>query len=166
MNLHNCPNEYPDCFNCTTCGESEKYYEDCLCQWDVNKKKCTTVSSKYSILKVYDAFYFCKDENSIELQNKFCGTTSINLQNIFDFSLPFIDGAYGARSIYCEYTFKASLDEDKYYNFYYKFNKDYSDYIENIHLYVSIRFNDFSSSSADLQGSNLNKDLYLLFHFH
>ena len=160
MNLHNCPNEYPDCFNCTTCGESEKYYEDCLCQWDVNKKKCTTVSSKYSILKVYDAFYFCKDENSIELQNKFCGTTSINLQNIFDFSLPFIDGAYGARSIYCEYTFKASLDEDKYYNFNYKFNKDYLDYIENIHLYVSIRFNDFSSSSADLQGSNLNKDLY------
>lgn len=160
MDSHNCPTEYPDCFNCTTCGESELYYENCPCQWDDINKKCNSVSSKYSIQTVYDAFYNCKDTNSIELQNKFCGTTSINLKDKFNFSLPFVDGAYGARSIYCEYYFKASGDEDKYYNFNYQFNTDYSEYIDGIHLYVTVRFNDFTSSNANLKSSNINKDLY------
>ena len=74
--------------------------------------------------------------------------------------MPFVDGAYGARSIYCEYYFKASGDEDKYYNFNYQFNTDYSEYIDGIHLYVTVRFNDFTSSNANLKSSNINKDLY------
>lgn len=160
MDFHYCQSEYLDCFNCTTCGESEIFYDNCLCQWDANHQYCNSVSTKNSISTVYDAFDLCKDIYSVEIQNKFCGSSSINLKGKLNFSLPFVDGAYGARSIYCQYYFKTSGDEDKYYNFNYQFNTDYSEYIEGIHLYVSVRFNDFTSSYANLKSSNINKDLY------
>ena len=72
-----CENEYSDCFNCTTCGETEVYYENCLCQWNPNggEKKCESVDpdSKSRINFIYEAFSQCTDTSSSDIQKNIVG---------------------------------------------------------------------------------------------
>ena len=55
-NNFNCPLQYSNCFNCTTCGEEVDYYSDCPCQWDIDTHSCKNVAEKVPIFEVYQAF--------------------------------------------------------------------------------------------------------------
>ena len=122
---HDCQNEYLDCFNCTTCGEREAYYENCLCQWNPNggEQKCKSVDpdSKPRITFIYEAFSQCTDTSSSDIQKKYCGTKSITVNDDFSFSMPLVYDLYGTQSIYCEYNdtttsgdLGSKLDKDFY----------------------------------------------------
>ena len=159
---HNCPVDYIDCFNCTTCGETEIYYSDCLCLWNSGTQKCDSVTTKPNILSVFNAFSRCKDTSSQLIQEKYCGVTSINLDKDYTFSLPLVDGLYGTRSIYCEYKIETSSEDDIYYHIDYNFNPDFLSYKSSINLYLTVTYDDYTSASGALQTTNMNKDLFLV----
>lgn len=155
-----CQALYTDCFNCTTCGEEVSYYEECDCLWKAGDQKCENVPTKISISQVYEAFYSCTDSNSKSIQNKFCGSTTINIDKEYNFEMPFIDERYGTQSIYCEYILKASDDDDVYYNINYNFNKEYSNDFSAVHLFFIVKYSDTTSIFSDLSNPSLNKDFH------
>ena len=161
MAYHNCPEEYFECFNCTTCGESEENYEDCYCQWDINTQSCKIISEIPPINNIYQAFTRCEDPSSKEIQDIYCGSKYKILGEKLDFSLPLIYNSYGARSIYCEYIFTPSNDETIYYNLDYKFNSQYDDLDSSVsQLYIEVKFNDYSTSYKNLERYSVNKDIF------
>ena len=155
---HDCQNEYLDCFNCTTCGETEAYYENCLCQWNPNggEKKCERMDPKPRITFIYEAFSQCTDTSSSDIQKKYCGTKSITVNDDFSFSMPFIDGLYGTQSLYCEYILNFSGDEDDYYNINYQFNTNSQN---TMYIHLLILFENGDKTSGNL-GIKLDKDFY------
>ena len=157
---HSCANEFQDCFNCTTCGETEIYYEDCPCRWNSNSNSCKNLGNKNQILIFYQAFATCTDSTSKLIQEKYCGSTNINLDKEFQFSLPEVYEAYGTRSIFCEYKFRVSEDNDIYYNIKYKYDSSYSNDLSTVNLYLIINYLDSSSTSGSLQGTEVNKDFF------
>ena len=161
MAEHNCPVEYPDCFNCTTCGETEVNYLECLCQWDSAAQSCKRVNPKSSIYYFFQAFSSCIDTSSISIQETYCGTSSITLDKDFTFTMPKIHDVYGTRSVYCEYQFITSEKEDYYYNIDYKFNSNYTSEQLSVNLYLIVKYNDYTSSTGLLEVKEINKD----FHF-
>ena len=156
-----CENEYSDCFNCTTCGETEAYYENCLCQWNPNggEKKCESMDPKPRITFIYEAFSQCTDTSSSDIQKKYCGTKSITVNDDFSFSMPLVYDLYGTQSIYCEYIITVSGDEDDYFNINYQFKSEFSDERNNMNIHIVILFTDDTTTSGDL-GSKLDKDFY------
>ena len=158
---HDCQNEYLDCFNCTTCGETEAYYENCLCQWNPNggEKKCEIMDPKPRITFIYEAFSQCTDTSSSDIQKKYCGTKSITVNDDFSFSMPLVYDLYGTQSIYCEYIITVSGDEDDYFNINYQFKSEFSNRRNNMNIHIVILFTDDTTTSGDL-GSKLDKDFY------
>ena len=90
MAYHNCPEEYFECFICTTCGESEENYEDCYCQWDINTQSCKIISEIPPINNIYQAFTRCEDPSSKEIQDIYCGSKYKILGEKLDFSSHFL----------------------------------------------------------------------------
>ena len=162
MAYHNCPIDYKDCFNCTTCGETEIDYEECLCQWDSKSQVCKIVTSKPSILYFFQAFSHCTDTPSTSIQETYCGTSFLTLDKEFTFSMPHIHGLYGTQSVYCEYIFQAKESENTLYNINYKFHSNYTDQITSINLYLIIQYSDYTTASSSLQKTELNKDFFLV----
>ena len=159
---YNCETDYLDCFNCTTCGETEEIYENCTCIWKPNKnsQKCEkVVTSKPKIQYIYEAFSQCTDTSSSNIQNKYCGTKSITVNDVFSFSMPLIDGLYGTRSIYCEYIFTLSGDEDDYFNIHYQFNSEFSNLVNTMYIHIVIHFKDNTKTWGNL-GTKLDRDFY------
>ena len=156
---YNCVTDYLDCFNCSTCGEKEDRYIDCPCQWKPNNDppKCETVSKEGDIGELlYKAFSQCIDTSSTIIQNKYCGTKSITVNDDFSFSMPFIDGLYGTRSLYCEYILNFSGDEDDYYNINYQLNTNSQN---TMYIHLLILFENGDKTSGNL-GIKLDKDFY------
>ena len=94
------------------CGEEVIYFVDCPWQWNSDTPLCKKVENKASIFQAYQAFDTCEDTNSKLIQNKFCGSTSIDIGEKYEFKMPLVDEKYGTRSIYCEYYLKTSDDTD------------------------------------------------------
>ena len=154
-----CEGLYTDCFNCTTCGEDEDLYERCFCLWDSNLG-CKSVDEKAPLSIFYQAFSNCDDSSSKSIKEKYCGPSTIALGDDFTFSLPVKYGKVGTRSIYCEYKFIVSDDDDIYYNINYKYDSSYSDYLDSVNLYLLVKFEDYTSSSGLLKSKAINKDFY------
>ena len=159
MAIHNCENEYNDCFNCTTCGETEPEYNGCKCQWKPEENKCESVIVKNTISYLYQAFSECTDTQSSDIQNIYCGSKSIAVNDEYSFSMPKINDLYGAQSIYCEYTFTVSEDEEDYYYINYKFNSDDANELNTYYLYILIKYTDYTFTNGEL-GSKLEKNFY------
>ena len=159
-NNFNCPLQYSNCFNCTTCGEEVDYYSDCPCQWDIDTHSCKNVAEKTPIFEVYQAFDKCIDTDSISIQEKFCGTTISNIDDEYNFKMPFVDGRYGTQSIYCEYTLYATDDDDIYYNINYNFKTQYLSDLQTVHLYFKVVYSDSTSVYSSLSNPSLNKDFH------
>ena len=153
-----CSTKYLDCFNCSTCGEEVTYFEECPCKW--NLVSCENVDNKISITEAYQAFDTCRDDNSKLIQNKFCGSTEIDIGDKYEFSLPLIDEKYGTRSIYCEYTLKVLESDDVYYNINYNFDTKYLSEFNAVHLFFMIKYSDSTSIYSNLPNPSLNKDFH------
>ena len=130
---YTCPG-FNDCFNCSTCGEQETYYEHCLCSWDSNSHTCKDVTSKSTIFYFYQAFSSCQDSSSNLIKNDYCGSSTITLDD--------------------EYTFSF------YYNINYKYYSSYSNDLSTVNLYLLVTYDDSTSTSGLLQGNEINKDFY------
>ena len=161
MGIHDCEHDYLDCFNCTTCGETETLYKNCLCKWnpDKNNQKCESVTSKRTIDYIYQAFSQCTDTSSSDIQNIYCGTKSFVVKDEFSFSMPLVDDLYGTQSIYCEYIFTVSGDEDDYYNINYQFNSRFSDERDTVNIHIVVKYTDYTIASGNL-GANFEKNFY------
>ena len=157
---HNCPSEFQDCFNCTTCGETELYYNDCPCRWNSNSETCKNVENKSPILLFYQAFENCVDSSSSLIQEEYCGLTTITLEETFQFALPKVYEVYGTRSIYCVYKFVVSEDSDIYYNINYKYDSSYSSQISSVNLYLIVTNLDSTSINGLLESKEIDKDFY------
>lgn len=157
---HDCQTEFQDCFNCTTCGETEIYYEDCPCKWNSNSHSCRSVEGHSPILVFFQAFSSCVDSPSKLIQEDYCGSTIITLEEEFQFSLPKLYEVYGTRSIYCEYTFIVSEDTDIFYNINYKYDSSYLEELSTVNLYLVVYYLDSSSINGLLQGTPIDKDFY------
>ena len=160
MATHNCLNDHTDCFNCSTCGETEHYYLDCPCKWNSNAGTCDSDANKGQIYIFYQAFASCTDSDSASIKDKYCGSSTITLGDEYTFSLPVKYGKVGTRSVYCEYKFIVSDDDDIYYNINYKYDRSYSRDLENINLYLLVLYEDSTTTSGYLQGNEVNKDFY------
>ena len=157
---HNCPIEFQDCFNCSTCGETELYYEHCPCRWSSNSKSCKNVDNKSKILFFYQAFENCDDSSSALIQEEFCGSSTITIGDTFEFSLPKVYEVYGTRSVYCTYRFVVSEDSDVYYNINYIYDQSYIEQISSVNLYLIVTNLDSTSINGLLEIKEINKDFY------
>ena len=161
MQTYVCSTDYLDCFNCTSCGEEVEAYDECLCIWDSSAHSCISVSPpKTQIMHIYQAFASCDDPPSKSIKNQYCGSNTITLGDEFTFSLPVRFGKFGTQSIYCDYKFIVSDDNDIYYNINYKYDRSYSRDLENINLYLLVLYEDSTTTSGYLQGNEVNKDFY------
>ena len=160
MATHNCLNDHTDCFNCSTCGETEHYYLDCPCKWNSNAGTCNSDANKGEIYIFYQAFASCTDSDSASIKDKYCGSSTITLGDEYTFSLPVKYGKVGTRSVYCEYKFIVSDDDDIYYNINYKYDRSYSSELGSVNLYLLVIYDDSTSTSGLLQGNEVNKDFY------
>ena len=157
---HNCPIEFQDCFNCSTCGETELYYDDCPCQWNQKSNLCRNVDNKPKILLFYQAFEKCEDSSSALIQEEYCGNAIILVADKFQFSLPKVYEVYGTRSIYCEYQIMVSEESDIYYNVNYKYNSSYLEQSSSVNLYLVVNNQDSTSINGLLESNDINKDFY------
>ena len=160
MATHDCLNDHTDCFNCSTCGETEHYYLDCPCKWNSNAGTCDSDANKGQIYIFYQAFASCTDSDSASIKDKYCGSSTITLGDEYTFSLPVKYGKVGTRSVYCEYKFIVSDDDDIYYNINYKYDRSYSSELGSVNLYLLVIYDDSTSTSGLLQGNEVNKDFY------
>ena len=69
-----------------------------------------------NFLFFFQTFYNCDDSSSNSIKEEYCGSSTKTLGDDFTFSLPVKFGKVGTRSIYCEYNFIVSDDDDIYYN--------------------------------------------------
>ena len=160
LSTYTCTPDFHDCFNCSTCGEQEVYYQDCLCSWDSNSHLCNSVTDKTQIFYFYQAFSSCQDSPSNLIKEEYCGSSTITLEDEFTFSLPVKYGKVGTRSIFCEYKFIVSDDDDIYYNINYKYYSSYSNDLSTVNLYLLVTYDDSTSTSGLLQGNDIDKDFY------
>ena len=113
-----------------------------------------------NFLFFFQTFYNCDDSSSNSIKEEYCGSSTKTLGDDFTFSLPVKFGKVGTRSIYCEYKFIVSDDDDIYYNINYKYDSSYSDYLDSVNLYLLVKFEDYTSSSGLLKSKAINKDFY------
>ena len=136
-----CESLYTDCFNCTTCGENE----GCFCSW-VSNSTCQSVEERVQFPIFFQTFYNCDDSSSNSIKEEYCGSSTKTLGDDFTFSLPVKFGKVGTRSIYCEYNFIVSDDDDIYYNIDYKYDSSYSNDLDKVNLYLLVKFEDYKTS--------------------
>ena len=95
--------QYNDCFNCSMCGSEQL----CDCKWNPNEKECKNDILKSSFDYNYEYFLTCYDEESLAIQNNYCGSPYIKLdeQNTTSISLVEHNKKYGAKNLYCSYIY-------------------------------------------------------------
>ena len=126
-----------DCFNCVGC--SNESGNTCNCYW--SDGRCTS-----SIQRTISYLYFsasCTDDRSKLIAKNYCGesTWELNDKNKIEFSMPLVDGFYGKKVVYCEYTFTPSNDKNAYYTIEYDV---LSNQINNVDIFLSIKYSDDS----------------------
>ena len=158
--LFNCFNKFTDCFNCSTCGLEDINLEDCLCQWNSDNNKCNDITSKKDIIYSYEVFTQCTDTQSKFIQEKYCGLSNLEINNELTFSMPLVDGNYGTKSVYCNYTFSISHEKNIYYNINYKYASVLSNnnILNDVHLYLDVQYNNLSRKIIELLDEDINSD--------
>jgi hypothetical protein len=73
--------------------------------------------------------------------------------------MPLVDDLYGTQSIYCEYIFTVTGDEDDYYNINYQFNSRFSDERDTVNIHIVVKYTDYTIASGNL-GANFEKNFY------
>ena len=165
----NCMTEYKECFNCSVCGDEDS--NTCNCHWDTNSKTCKTGKEKTFDSHFYVYYDSCTDSNSIEIMEKYCGNTTLalNNENEIEINIPQNGGIYGTSKLYCEYTYTATNNENDYYTIKYDFT---SSLLQNMYIYLDISFNDGTLTSGYLTQKSINrefdnvKELKLLLFFN
>ena len=132
-----CDSYVDDCFNCVGC--SNESGNSCICHW--SNGECTP-----SIQRTISYLYFsasCTDDRSKLIAKNYCGesTWELNDKNKIEFSMPLVDGFYGKKVVYCEYTFTPSNDKNAYYTIEYDV---LSNQINNVDIFLSIKYSDDS----------------------
>ena len=100
--------QYTDCFNCSVCGTEQ----NCDCDWSHFGNECKKSQPKNIIDYNYDYFDKCNDELSLEIQNKYCGNSYIEIDdnNSTYINLKENNGKYGEQNLYCEYIYSQILN--------------------------------------------------------
>lgn len=143
---------YDDCFNCVACGNKEVNY--CECYWKNNLCK----SGKKRSITYTTLSSSCTDESSIELINKFCGQTTLKLNddNVANVNIPSVNWKYGMTNLFCSYIYSPSEPEEKYYIINYEVP---SNNLDNIQIYLSILQNDDNTILGSLSKYSFSRSL-------
>ena len=154
LNLITLTNEtgcvYNECFNCVGCSDLSG--NTCNCYWADGR--CTS-----GILRTISYLYFsasCTDDSSKSIAKKYCGesTWELNDDNKIEFSMPLVNGFYGKKVVYCEYTFTPSDDKNAYYTIEYDV---LSSQINNVEIFLSIKSSD-DSIMGYLSHNHISRD--------
>ena len=157
--LFNCRSEFSDCFNCSACGSENKNLQDCLCNWNSKTNSCNDISIQKNLVYPFEAFSQCNDTQSFELQKIYCGSQRLNLDKELKFEMPKINGAFGIKSIYCNYKLYFSDNYNVYFNLDYKYISETNEDINDIHLFLEVMYDNLTSDIIQLENENINSDL-------
>lgn len=157
--LFNCISEFSDCFNCSVCGSKNKNLKECLCNWNTNTNTCTDISIQKNLIYSFEAFSQCNDTQSNKLQEIYCGSQELNIENELEFEMTKINNAFGIKSIYCNYKLIISEDNNIYYNIEYKYISEINEDINDIHLFLEVIYDNLTSDIIQLENENINSDL-------
>ena len=164
----NC-NLYKDCFTCSTCNDIT--LTECQCMWTNNSCESTPTKLKYT-KEWWNKFNLCKDNNSLESQNIYCGypiKKNENSKNTI-ITYPEINSHYGKKFLYCKYEYDINRKENDYILLKIQMNKLIEDNLpligitfeyENEFLYHLIydigtdSFDDLKFSKADIVNIHL-----------
>ena len=151
----NCNADYNECFNCSVCGDETN---GCNCQWDKNAKICRSGSLKSLSSYFYEYFSSCTDDDSNRITTKYCGQTNLELDSNDETKIyiPFNNGYYGTRNLYCEYIYTALDKNDIYYTIHYETYP--TNNINKIIFYLIISYNDDTSTSGYLSVKEIEKE--------
>ena len=151
----NCYTEYNDCFNCSVCGDDSS--TSCNCNWDTTSKICRSGTRKSLENQFYEYFDSCTDSNSIEIIQKYCGNTVLELndKNEIIIDIPKNGEFYGTKRLYCEYIYKPSDNSDKYYTINYEASSNNMNYM---YILLDISFYDQTSMTGYLYQKNMKRD--------
>jgi len=143
--------QYDECFNCLGC--SSETGNNCNCYWTDGICTWSGISRTISYL------YFsasCIDDSSKLIAKKYCGesTWELNDDNKIEFSMPLVDGFYGKKVVYCEFTFTPSDDKNAYYTIEYDV---LSSQINNVDIFLSIKYSD-DSIMGYLSKNHISRD--------
>ena len=151
----NCYTEYNDCFNCSVCGDDSS--TTCNCNWDTDSKICRSGIPKSLEYQFFDYFDSCTDSNSIEIIQKYCGNTVLELndKNEIIIDIPKNGEFYGTKKLYCEYIYKPPDNSDKYYTINYEVSSNNMNYI---YIFLDISFYDQTPITGYLSHKNMKRD--------
>ena len=149
-----CNDNYNECFNCSVCGDDTS--ATCNCHWDKNDKTCRIGLPKSGSSYIYEFFSSCTDDNSNRITTKYCGQTDLKLDNNDEakINIPFNNGYYATRNLYCEYKYTALDKKDIYYTIHYVPTSN----IYQVIIYIIISYNDETSTSGYLSGKEIKKE--------
>lgn len=142
---------YDECFNCVGC--SSETGNTCSCYW--TDGICTWINIPRPISYLHFSAS-CIDDSSKSIAKKYCGesTWELNDDNKIEFSMPLVDGFYGKKVVYCEYTFTPSDDKNAYYTIEYDV---LSSQINNVDIFLSIKYSD-DSIMGYLSKNHISRD--------
>ena len=143
--------QYDECFNCLGC--SSETGNNCNCYWTDGICTWSGISRTISYL------YFsasCIDDSSKLIAKKYCGesTWELNDDNKIEFSMPLVDGFYGKKVVYCEFTFTPSDDKNAYYTIEYN---ALSSQINSVDIFLSLEYSD-DSIMGYLSRNHISRD--------
>jgi len=101
---------YSNCFDCVACGEQNVSY--CTCDFNSNVCYDSNVENYLVSNNLFNIFSKCNDVSSKEIQNNYCGSSTIILSdNKATITIPEINSLYGRSNLYCSYSYSNS-DKD------------------------------------------------------
>ena len=100
---------YSDCFDCMACGEQSVSY--CTCDYNSNGCYNSNIENNLASNNLFNIFSKCTDVSSKEIQNIYCGSSTITLSNNkATITIPEINSFYGRNNLFCSYSY---LNSDK-----------------------------------------------------
>lgn len=101
---------YDNCFTCSTCGDIT--LSECNCLWNNNKCESININIRYS-KEWWNKFNLCFNDESIELQNKYCGKPQNKKKKIV-VEYPEVNLSFGKDNLYCKYHIDWNREENQY----------------------------------------------------
>ncbi len=101
---------YDNCFTCSICGDIT--LSECNCLWNNNKCESININIRYS-KEWWNKFNLCFNDESIELQNKYCGKYQNNKKKIV-VEYPEVNLSFGKDNLYCKYHIDWNKEENQY----------------------------------------------------
>ena len=151
--------EYKNCYDCSVCGDVEDDY--CTCQWDNETSKCLVSANTINIKQNSFWTYFdsCTDTSSLAIRDKYCGEYEVSLDsnNVAKISFQNVDGVFGLKNLYCNYSFTAN-DNQKATD-YYELKAEFTTNIsKKATIYIIITYNDNTKTVGTID-EDLDKEL-------